>query len=166
MNLVITEARGLGNDFFWPPSLPRGVQTYKSMMRNVTTAPCPDPHDIFGYSKEPYDLWSTWLDAYYGGDDMNGHSNIVFSNGLLDPWSAGGVYKHQDVPKGDRWKFSSDQALVQNITGTDVIALIIPYGGHHTDLMYSSIQDPNCVTQARNIEEQYIVKWVAHWKSG
>ena len=39
MNLVITEARGLGHDFFWPPSLPRGVQTYNDMMRNATSAP-------------------------------------------------------------------------------------------------------------------------------
>ena len=96
---------------------------------------------------------------------MNGHSNIVFSNGLLDPWSAGGVYKHQEVPKEDWEIFSSDQALVQNITKNDIVALVIPYGGHHTDLMYSSIQDPNCVTQARNIEEQYIAKWIDGWQS-
>ncbi len=165
MNLVITEARGLGNDFFWPPSLPRGVQTYTDMIRNTTSAPCPDPYGIFGYSKEPYDLWSTWLDTYYGGDNMNGHSNIIFSNGLLDPWSAGGVYKQRSMPKYDQWRLLSDQAFMQNITNNDVVALIIPYGGHHTDLMYSSIQDPTCVTQARDIEEQYIAKWIKGWKN-
>ena len=85
INLVITLAQGLGNDFFWPPSHPRGVRTYQDAIRNVSPEPCPDPDGIFGYSREPYELLSTRLDAYYGGVNMDGHSNIVFSNGLLDP---------------------------------------------------------------------------------
>ena len=85
MNLVITLAQGLGNDFFWPPSHPRGVKTYKDAMSLMSPEPCPDPYGIFGYSREPYELLSTRLDAYYGGINMDGHSNIVFSNGLLDP---------------------------------------------------------------------------------
>ena len=166
MNLVITDARGLGHDFFWPPSLPRGVTTYRDAIRNVTSAPCPDPYNIFGYSKEPYELWSTWLDTYYGGVHMNGHSNIVFSNGLLDPWSAGGVYKETSIiNQGDLLHlYERDNAFVENITASgDVIALIIPFGGHHTDLMYSSKEDPTCVTQAREIEDEFISKWIKDW---
>jgi pimeloyl-ACP methyl ester carboxylesterase len=166
MNLVITEARGIGHDFFWPPSLPRGVTTYRDAIRNVTSAPCPDPYNIFGYSKEPYELWSTWLDTYYGGVNMNGHSNIVFSNGLLDPWSAGGVYKETSIfNQGDSLHlYDENNAFVQNITTNgDVIALIIPYGGHHTDLMYSNKDDPTCVTQARQIEDESIAKWIGDW---
>jgi lysosomal Pro-X carboxypeptidase len=164
INLVITEARGLGYDFFWPPSLPRGVRTYREAVRNVTSSPCPDPYDIFGYSKEPYERWSTWLDTFYGGVNMNGHSNIVFSNGLLDPWSAGGVY-NESISLDDLFQsYKRDNSLVQNVTTNgDVIALIIPYGGHHTDLMYSSEDDPTCVTQAREIEDAFIAKWIRDW---
>jgi pimeloyl-ACP methyl ester carboxylesterase len=85
MNLVITLAQGLGKDFFWPPSQNKGVKTYQDAIRNVTPEPCPDPDGIFGYSKEPYELMSTRLDTYYGGTNMDSHSNIIFSNGLLDP---------------------------------------------------------------------------------
>jgi len=100
---------------------------------------------------------------------MNGHSNIVFSNGLLDPWSAGGVYKDDDVffsNNNDIFShesFESGKAKVQNITENDVIALIIPFGGHHTDLMYSSESDPECVTEGRKIEEEFIARWIRNW---
>jgi hypothetical protein len=88
MNLVITLAQGLGQDFFWPPSHPRGVKTYLDAIQNIWPEPCPDPYGVFGYSKEPYELMSSRLDTYYGGINMDSHSNIVFSNGLLDPCEA------------------------------------------------------------------------------
>ena len=172
MNLVITNAHGLGHDFFWPPSLPRSIRTYQDMIRNQTSEPCSDPYGIYGYSKEPYDPFSTWLDTYYGGISMKGHSNIIFSNGLLDPWSAGGVFKDNN---DDYWGSSSllesttatptstsaDRASIQNITENDVVALIIPFGGHHTDLMYKSELDPDCVTEGRQIEEEFIARWIS-----
>lgn len=165
MNLVITEARGIGHDFFWPPSHPRSVRTYEDVVRNVTAAPCLDPQGFFGYSKEPYDLWSTWLDTYYGGIRMSGHSNIVFSNGLLDPWSAGGVYK--DVNRLPQFRrLNEDRAELEKITDYDVVSLIIPFGGHHTDLMYSSEDDPDCVTEARRIEYRFIEQWINDWRGG
>jgi lysosomal Pro-X carboxypeptidase len=36
---------------------------------------------------------SEWPVLFYGGsdDDLRSHSNIIFSNGDLDPWSSGGV---------------------------------------------------------------------------
>jgi pimeloyl-ACP methyl ester carboxylesterase len=167
MNLVITEAQGLGHDFFWPPSLPRGVNTYRQMMENVTLGPCPDPDGIFGYSTENYDPWSTWLDTYYGSSRMSGHSNIIFSNGLLDPWAAGGVYAKNPFDDPNNFDSSSKSAamMVQNITDSDVIAVLIEYGGHHTDLMYTHKLDPECVTKAREIETKYISKWIHEWRS-
>ena len=160
VNLIITEAQGLGQDFFWPPSLPRGVNSYSDVMRNVTLGPCIDPDGIFGYSRESYDKWSTWLDTYYGSSRMSVHSNIIFSNGLLDPWAAGGVYANYpfDEPDGEY-----NGPMVQNITDNDIIALIIKFGGHHTDLMYSNKMDPQCVTKARNSEKHYIAKWITQW---
>ena len=165
MNLVITEAQGMGMDFFWPPSHPKGVQTYRDMISNATFEPCPDPYGIYGYSKEPYEPLSKRLDAYYGGINMKGHSNIVFSNGLLDPWSAGGVYQdninpnlQEDVLVGE------DKVVVQKINERDVVALIIPFGGHHTDLMYRSDSDPLSVTEGRNVEASFIAKWIRDYQ--
>lgn len=94
---------------------------------------------------------------------MKGHSKILFSNGLLDPWSAGGVYKDNSNPSFSQESFKEDKVSIQNITENDVIALIIPFGGHHTDLMYSSDLDPKCVTEGRNVEEAYIARWIQDW---
>ena len=165
MNLVITNARGMGKDFFWPPSHPKSVRTYQDMISNATFEPCSDPYEIYGYSKEPYEPLSKRLDTYYGGIRMSGHSNIVFSNGLLDPWSAGGVYKDNINPTilQESSPFWEDKLTVQNITDNDIVALIIPYGGHHTDLMYSSSSDPSCVTESRLLEEAFIERWILDW---
>jgi len=165
MNLVITDATGMGRDFFWPPSHPRNVRTYRDMIQNATFEPCPDPYGIYGYSKEPYEPLSTRLDTYYGGIHMRGHSNIVFSNGLLDPWSAGGVYDDEEDtdPNKHPGIFGEDRAEVRYIAKNDVVALIIPFGGHHTDLMYSSESDPKCVTEGRNAEEAFIGRWINDW---
>jgi len=167
LNLVITDAQGMGHDFFWPPSHPKSVRTYEDMIRHVTFEPCADPYGIFGYSKEPIDPLSIRLETYYGGVNMEGHSNIVFSNGLLDPWSAGGVYEEND--DSEKFIFTEEffedgEAKVQHINKNDVIALIFPFGGHHTDLMYSSDSDPVCVTEGRKIEEEYIARWIRNWK--
>ena len=161
MNLIITDARGLGRDMFWPPSHPRGTQTYQDLIQNYTVDWCLDPDNIFGYPTS-HDPWSTWLDLYYGGLRIGSHSNIVFSNGLLDPWSAAGVYADV-IPTSTNY----DGPMVQNITsdGT-IIALIIQYGGHHTDLMYSDPADPDCVVQAREIERQHIKTWIDGWQQG
>ena len=95
---------------------------------------------------------------------MKGHSNIVFSNGLLDPWSAGGVYEDNINPNlREEVMFDEDKVTIQNITENDVIALIIPFGGHHTDLMYSSESDPSCVSEARSTEASFVTKWIHKW---
>jgi lysosomal Pro-X carboxypeptidase len=63
----------------------------------------------------------------------------VFSNGLLDPWSVFGVM--EDV---------SDS----------VVAVIIPDGAHHLDLMYSRPDDSQELTAARQTIMQHVAKWV------
>ena len=95
----------------------------------------------------------------YGGRSLEAASNIVFSNGLLDPWSSGGVLK----PVG----------------GT--AALIIPEGAHHLDLRAANPKDPVSVVDARKKERyeggvdiltiiylscrQFIEKWIKQWKN-
>ena len=76
---------------------------------------------------------------YYGGKDITSASNIVFSNGLLDPWSSAGV--------------------LQNLSDT-LLAVIIDLGGHHLDLFFPTKNDPESVIKAREIEEQEIRKWI------
>ena len=63
----------------------------------------------------------------------------IFSNGLLDPWAAGGV--------------------TQNITD-NLVAVLIEDGAHHLDLRHKNPLDPPSVTQAREIEKFYIAKWI------
>jgi lysosomal Pro-X carboxypeptidase len=180
MNLIITEARGLGRDFLWPPSHPRGTRTHEdvvafdSRITNWTDFFCSDPADHYGYPKkdDPRDPWSTWLDTVYGGVRIRSQSNIVFSNGLLDPWSAAGVYDTDPSDLYDNNKTSTELAAngivmpglyLQHINDRDMISLIMKYGGHHTDLMYSSNKDPPSIQGARQIEKEYIAKWIDEW---
>jgi len=75
----------------------------------------------------------------YGGDKLQGASNIVFSNGDLDPWSAGGILK--DV-------------------NPSVVAIKVEGGAHHLDLRGHNEADPQSVIEARKIEKQHINKWI------
>ena len=78
-----------------------------------------------------------WIATEFGG--TAGASNIVFSNGLYDPWSSGGV--------------------LNNISES-AIAVVIPEGAHHLDLMFSNPRDPESVKAARKVEMSNIQKWV------
>lgn len=75
----------------------------------------------------------------YGGRDIASGSNIIFSNGLLDPWSSGGIKS--------------------NISSS-LIALIIPSGAHHLDLRFANADDPADVIWARQMERHYIHRWI------
>lgn len=80
----------------------------------------------------------------YGGKDVREISNIIFSNGLLDPWSGGGVLQTDNMA---------------------VHVIIIPEGAHHLDLRATHPKDPTSVVQARQRESSIIEKWIAdyHW---
>lgn len=69
----------------------------------------------------------------------------VGSNGLLDPWSAGGV--------------------VRNMSDS-VVAVLIPEGAHHLDLRGQNPADPPSVRGARRLHRQNIKKWIKqHWST-
>ncbi|XP_022084532.1 lysosomal Pro-X carboxypeptidase-like [Acanthaster planci] len=105
----------------------------------------PSPWVYKEYVKSCQEEWNVtprpdWPIIQYWGKNISAASNIVFSNGLLDPWSGGGVLK------------SISDSLV---------AVIIPDGAHHLDLRSKNTDDPPSVTAARNTEKANIKKWIA-----
>jgi len=83
-----------------------------------------------------------WLSKLYGSNqDWKTASNIVFSNGMLDPLRGGGV--------------------LQDISPT-VVALLIERGAHHTDLRASNPLDPPSVVEARKQEVEWIRRFIAN----
>lgn len=75
----------------------------------------------------------------YGGKNLKYATNIVFSNGLLDPWSSGGV--------------------LANVSSS-VYAVLIPDGAHHADLRGANPADSEDVKQARNFHVAIIATWL------
>jgi hypothetical protein len=80
------------------------------------------PFDYDGYTKEcqsKYGLTPNydWALDYFGGwdyrTDFKGYSNIIFSNGDLDPWRAGGVVEYVNL---------------------ELPTYVIKGGAHHLDL--------------------------------
>lgn len=68
---------------------------------------------------------------------------VFLSNGLLDPWSSGGV--------------------LYNLSKSTV-AVIIPEGAHHLDLRASNPADPVSVRTARNVHRKFIRLWLRNHK--
>eukprot|EP00747_Dinoflagellata_sp_TGD_P070559 gnl/TRDRNA2_/TRDRNA2_156645_c1_seq1.p1 gnl/TRDRNA2_/TRDRNA2_156645_c1~~gnl/TRDRNA2_/TRDRNA2_156645_c1_seq1.p1 ORF type:complete len:266 (-),score=33.79 gnl/TRDRNA2_/TRDRNA2_156645_c1_seq1:22-819(-) len=112
-------ARDGKRDMFWPFAM------------NMTAI---NDHCQTKYGLQPR---ARWIGEEFGG--TAGASNIVFSNGLYDPWSSGGV--------------------VTNISKT-AVSVIIPHGAHHLDLFFSNPLDPVDVTNARLTELAHIREWV------
>lgn len=73
--------------------------------------------------------------AEYGAWKFDSISNVIFSNGLMDPWSGGGVLLTQN-------------ALVN--------VVIIPDGAHHIDLR---ADHPDDIKNARSARKFYILKF-------
>ena len=99
---------------------------------------------LAAYGENPQYNWA--LD-YFGGRvpkrDFAKASNIIFSNGSLDPWHAGGVLENV-----------SDQS----------IALYIEGSAHHLDLRLPNDADPATLTAARQTETEWIAKFVDQYQ--
>lgn len=79
------------------------------------------------------------------GRDISSLSNVIFSNGLRDPWSSGGV-------------------LATDNPNIDII--IISDGCHHEDLRGSHVNDSSSTVHAREREVTIIRRWIEDHKSG
>jgi len=83
---------------------------------------------------------ATWVATEFGGADIGAATNIIFSNGLLDPWHGGGFLK--------------------SLSST-LPAILIQHGAHHLDLRSSNPADPKSVIKARLQEIKYIQQFLA-----
>ena len=81
-----------------------------------------------------------WSNTSYGAANVAGATNIVFSNGLLDPWHSGGI--------------------LNNVSDT-VKSYIIPEGAHHLDLLFSMPSDPPLLHFVRREHMRHIRKWLS-----
>ena len=98
------------------------------------------------YGVKPNPSWmQLWFPLNIHNEIINGKetevsmSNIIFSNGLIDPFRGGGYMKSP---------------------GYGMPAIVIPQAAHHLDLRSANPADPPSVTQARYNETQLMKKWL------
>ena len=91
-----------------------------------------------------------WALRYFGGFDIDKDfmyaTNMILSNGELDPWREGGLNKNVTLDGSG-------------------IALYIESGAHHLDLRAPNDADPAAVTEARSIEMANIKKWISEYQN-
>ncbi|OIW01983.1 hypothetical protein TanjilG_14014 [Lupinus angustifolius] len=98
-----------------------------------------DCHKQYGVLPQPH-----WVTTYYGGPDLKLNlkrfaSNIIFSNGLKDPYSSGGVLKS---------------------ISNSIIAVTTKNGSHCLDLGFEKPSDPHWLNTQRNTEMKIIKRWI------
>ena len=88
-----------------------------------------------------------WVFDYFGGlnvaKDFMKLSNVIFSNGVLDPWKSGGVLTAPNA---------------------NVVSLLIDEAAHHLDLRAPNAADPAPVTAARQTEMAAIASWINQYQ--
>lgn len=94
----------------------------------------------YGVSPRPH-----WISTFYGGQNIKlvlqkFGSNIIFSNGLKDPFSSGGVV---------------------NDLSESLVAVYTINGSHGLDLQSSRPGDPDWLTEQREKEILIIKGWIA-----
>ncbi|KHN33176.1 Lysosomal Pro-X carboxypeptidase [Glycine soja] len=105
--------------------------------------------DVEFYCKRVYHIQPRphWITTEFGGHDIKrvlkrSGSNIIFFNGLRDPWSGGGVLK--------------------NISET-IVAIVAKEGAHHVDLRFSTTEDPEWLKDIRKREIKIIANWISQY---
>ncbi|KAH7838278.1 hypothetical protein Vadar_024425 [Vaccinium darrowii] len=124
--MVIPIGRGI-DDTMFPPS-PFNLRQF-IMDCKGTYGVLPRPH---------------WVTTYYGGHDIKlvlnrFASNIIFSNGLRDPYSSGGV--------------------LENLSGS-LLAVHTANGSHCLDILLAKETDPPWLIKQRKVEVKIIDGWI------
>lgn len=84
------------------------------------------------------------LFQYGGAEALRSVTNVVFSQGSLDPWSLLGP--------------------TANVTSNPSMTVVVIEGGaHHLDLRAANPADPPAVVEARRIELAAIRRWINEW---
>ncbi|XP_030454950.1 uncharacterized protein LOC115676201 [Syzygium oleosum] len=101
-----------------------------------------DCNHEYGVAPRPH-----WITTYYGGQDIElvlhrFGSNIIFSNGLRDPYSSAGVLK--------------------NISDS-ILAVYTKEGSHCLDLLPQMQTDPDWLVMQRKTEVEIIKGWIAEY---
>ncbi|KAK9124033.1 hypothetical protein Sjap_013635 [Stephania japonica] len=119
--------------------------------RNATMFPY-SPFDLQDFMNTCYSQYGVyprphWIVTEFGGHDIDlvlkkFGSNIIFSNGLKDPWSSGGV--------------------LHNISDS-IVAVTTTEGSHCLDVLYSSPDDPIWVIKQRATEIEIIKGWIREY---
>ncbi|XP_062108438.1 uncharacterized protein LOC133819252 [Humulus lupulus] len=122
---------GIGNDTMFGEAEPFDLQDFIKGCKDYYGVP-PRPH---------------WVTTYYGGHDIKlilkrFGSNIIFSNGLRDPYSSGGV--------------------LENISDS-ILAIKTTNGSHCLDILPSETSDPDWLVKQREIEIKIIKKWITQY---
>ncbi|EFC48673.1 lysosomal carboxypeptidase [Naegleria gruberi] len=144
-NLTQPDSPSLGDDG-WE------YQTCNEMVMPIGNYPqtdmfIPAPWDLQAWISYCQQKWkvtprTNWAITNYGGKRaILEATNIVFSNGDLDPWHGGGVLPGMKV---------NEKVKVVYIEG----------GAHHLDLRSSNPLDPQSVRLARALEVKEITAWL------
>lgn len=144
--LDLNDSTPLLNDDGWP------FQSCTEMVMPMCTNGVndmfePNPWNFVEYSKDCEKQFSVkpqpnLVCEHYGCERLSTATNIVFSNGLMDPWAGGGV--------------------VRNLSAS-AIAIIIPEGAHHLDLRGSDPNDPHSVVSTRKYHRFFIKQWITDY---
>jgi lysosomal Pro-X carboxypeptidase len=102
------------------------------------------PWNLSLVAEECYQKWKVRpqplkAQTMFGGKNITAASNIIFSNGDRDPWSAGGVL---------------------DTVSSSVISLKIPGACHHEDLRPVGPNDPQSLLDVRRKELDIIQNWI------
>lgn len=118
----------------------RGIRNYTFDMQRSAVEPC-DKYFDGAVRPDPRALTQRY-GGYRLGDGKAGVSNLIWSNGALDPWGGGGFLTPGNPEKtGNHW-------------------IYLEKGAHHLDLRGPHPDDPPQVTQARAQEEEIIRGWI------